>query len=543
MTIRYKLMLAFGLLVGVVLLVISLAIYLLSEADSRFDNYVNGINARTLMADRVRAAVDMRAIAARNLVLVTSPEDLTLEKQVVERAHKTATDSLRTLTEMARAPGASEDTRKLIGDIAAVETLYAPVALNIVDLALRGQVQEAVIKMNQECRPLLARLIKAAEAYAQLNATSAAQQVADARTSYEHQSALLIAACVAAIALAVAAGFLIERSLRRDLGAEPADMRRMVSTVAAGDLSVPLVVRAGDEYSVLATIAQMQISLQRIVSTVREEAREVSVSSEQIAGGSSELATRTESQASSLEQTAAAMEELGATVRKNADNAQRADQLAQNARSVAVQGGEVVGRAVQTMQGINESSRRISEIIGVIDSIAFQTNILALNAAVEAARAGEQGRGFAVVASEVRNLAGRSAAAAKEIKALITNSVTQVTQGAELVETAGQTMERVIAGIRQVSELVEQIAGASKEQSLGVVQVGEAVTLMDRATQDNAAMVEEMSTSARGLHEKSQTLVHTVANFRLPGDLQARATQPLLPASATLKPALKRLAA
>jgi methyl-accepting chemotaxis protein len=425
--------------------------------------------------------------------------------------------------------------------------------LNIVDLAVRGQREEAIRRMNEECRPLLARLIQASDDYARFTAARANQQVADARQAYERQRALLIVVCLAAIALAAACGLLIERSLRRDLGTEPAEMRSLVSAVASGDLSAALAVRAGDQRSVLATIARMQDGLRRIVSTVREEAREVALASEQIAGGNAELASRTESQASSLEQTAAAMEQFGATVRKNADNAARADELARKARTIATNGGEVVDQVVQTMQGINQSSRKISEIIGVIDGIAFQTNILALNAAVEAARAGEQGRGFAVVASEVRNLAGRSSAAAKEIKSLITDSVEQVAQGTQLAEKAGETMERMVSSIRQVTDVVEEIANASKEQSTGVTQVSEAIVFMDRVTQDNAAMVEEMSVSARGLHEKSQTLVRTVASFRLPSDQAVAGNMPSLSTSATnalpaprttrTDPTLKRLAA
>ncbi|MFO6421067.1 methyl-accepting chemotaxis protein [Hylemonella sp. W303a] len=537
MSIRNKLMLAFGSVVAIVLLAVGLAIYLLSEANARFDNYVSGINARALTAAQVRAAVDQRAIAARNLVLVTRTEDINEEQRIAQQAHQEATVALKRLTELAQDPEASPQAREFIRNIAAVEALYAPVALNIVDLAVRGQREEAIRKMNEECRPLLASLIEATDSYAKFTASRAEQRVAAAREAYESQRALLIAVCGLVLALAVVAGLLIERNLQHDLGTEPAEMRKLVGTVAAGDLSTSLAVREDDQRSVLATIARMQSSLRGIVATVREEAREVSLASEQIAAGNAELASRTESQASSLEQTAAAMEQFGATVRQNADNAARADELARQARDVAMNGGEVVGQVVQTMQGINQSSRKISEIIGVIDGIAFQTNILALNAAVEAARAGEQGRGFAVVASEVRNLAGRSAEAAKEIKTLITGSVEQITRGTELAETAGATMERMVSSIRQVSTVVEEIASASKEQSVGVTQVSEAIVFMDRVTQDNAAMVEEMSVSARGLHEKSQTLVRTVASFRLPSDRAVAAAN--MPSVSTPYPGLK----
>ena len=263
----------------------------------------------------------------------------------------------------------------------------------------------------------------------------------------------------------------------------------------------------------------MQANLARIVSQVREGSECVSAASIEIAQGNHDLSARTESQASALEETSASMDELNSTVRKNADNASQANQLAQSASTVAVQGGEVVAKVVDkvvdTMKGINDSSRKISDIISVIDGIAFQTNILALNAAVEAARAGEQGRGFAVVASEVRSLAGRSAAAAKEITALINDSVQRVGVGTTLVDQAGATMTEVVSSIRRVTEIVGEISSASAAQSHGVSQVGEAVAQMDQATQQNAALVEEMAAAASSLKEQAQDLVSTVAVFQL----------------------------
>jgi methyl-accepting chemotaxis protein len=249
----------------------------------------------------------------------------------------------------------------------------------------------------------------------------------------------------------------------------------------------------------------------------------VATASAEIAQGNNDLSARTESQASALEQTSAAMEQLGATVVQNADSAAQANQLARNASSVAVQGGQVVGQVVETMKGINDSSRKIADIISVIDGIAFQTNILALNAAVEAARAGEQGRGFAVVASEVRSLAGRSAEAAKEIKGLIIDSVRRVEQGSALVDRAGVTMTEVVNAIKRVTDLVGEISSASKEQSIGVAQVGEAITQMDQATQQNAALVEEMAAAASSLKSQASDLVGTVELFKLPAGRESRA--------------------
>ena len=286
--------------------------------------------------------------------------------------------------------------------------------------------------------------------------------------------------------------------------------------VRDGDLRATAQDDTDDEFSpLLIALSEMQASLSRVVSSVRQGSESVATASAEIAQGNTDLSMRTERQASALEETAASMEELGSTVRQNADSARLANELAQNASAVAVQGGEVVSQVVGTMKGINDSSRKIADIIGVIDSIAFQTNILALNAAVEAARAGEQGRGFAVVAAEVRNLASRSADAAKEIKTLIGDSVTRVDQGSVLVDQAGATMSQIVTAIKHVSDIVGKISTASAEQSAGVAQVGEAVSNMDQTTQQNAALVEEMAAAASSLKSQAQELVQAVAVFKV----------------------------
>jgi methyl-accepting chemotaxis protein len=308
---------------------------------------------------------------------------------------------------------------------------------------------------------------------------------------------------------------LISRSITGQLGMELGEATALAHSIAEGDLTHTFTHGSTDSTSLASALDHMLGTLKGIVTNVRQGSESVATASAEIAQGNHDLSSRTEQQASALEQTASSMEELGSQVRQNADNARQANALALSASNVAVSGGEVVGQVVETMKGINDSSRRIADIIGVIDGIAFQTNILALNAAVEAARAGEQGRGFAVVASEVRSLAGRSADAAKEIKSLISASVDRVEQGTLLVDKAGETMAEIVGSIRRVTDIMGEISAASSEQSAGVSQVGEAVNHMDQATQQNAALVEEMAAAASSLKSQAQELVQVVATFKL----------------------------
>ncbi len=341
---------------------------------------------------------------------------------------------------------------------------------------------------------------------------------------------------------AISVGYFLITGISRSLK----QANDLSQAIEAGDLSVQVAITGKDEVAaLLVTLVAMRDSLTKVVSSVRQGADGVATASSEIAQGNHDLSARTESQASALEETAASMEELDSTVKQNADSARQANQLAMNASTVAVQGGEVVGQVVETMKGINESSRKISDIISVIDGIAFQTNILALNAAVEAARAGEQGRGFAVVASEVRSLAGRSAEAAKEIKGLINASVERVEQGTALVDRAGETMTEVVNSIRRVTDIMGEISAASSEQSAGVSQVGEAVMQMDQVTQQNAALVEQMAAAASSLKTQAQELVQVVAVFKLSQDHHAAPpiapfrSAPHAPVSAPPKPAAK----
>ncbi len=390
--------------------------------------------------------------------------------------------------------------------------------------AMRNNALADVMALQKEkLLPLYLPMQQDLQDLMRLQATEAKREYDAAVQRYEWIRALALAGLVAGLAIAALFSTVligtIARSLREAVAAS--------SAVARGDLTHRITVEGNHEITALSrALSEMQGNLSRVVMRVRTGSELVANASAEIAAGNHDLSGRTESQASALEQTAASMEELSATVKQNADNARTANQLAQSASTKAVEGGDVVAQVVDTMKGINDSSKRIADIIGVIDGIAFQTNILALNAAVEAARAGEQGRGFAVVASEVRSLAGRSAEAAKEIKGLIGTSVQRVDAGSALVDKAGATMTEVVAAIRRVTDIMGEISAASSEQSAGVSQVGEAVQQMDRGTQQNAALVEQMAASASSLKGQAQDLVQAVAVFKLDARMAATGSVP-----------------
>ena len=336
---------------------------------------------------------------------------------------------------------------------------------------------------------------------------------ANKRTRYWFLALAFSAVGITGVAITMLA--YIKRWMNSRLGAEPAVVVKVVEGLSDGVLDQPLLSQPQQPGSVMQTIAAMARKLSITVHQVRQGADNVASASQQITLGNSDLSSRTEQQSASLQETAASMEQLGSTVKRNAESAQVAADLARQASDVASRGGQVVGQVVQTMQGITESSRRISDIIGTIDGIAFQTNILALNAAVEAARAGEQGRGFAVVASEVRSLAQRSAEAAREIKGLISTSVERVERGTTLVDQAGTTMSEVVESIGRLNSLVGAISLANTEQNASVVQVSESVSSMDRSTQQNAALVEESAAAAEALRQQANSLVTAMASFRI----------------------------
>ena len=358
------------------------------------------------------------------------------------------------------------------------------------------------------------------------NETVGKTKMQAAEAAYDVSKAILIGLGGLALLLGGVSALVIARSVTRPL----AQAQAVVGRLADGDLTVTLQAEGEDEIAQLVdALSKMKDSLVRTVSHVHHNAECLASVSEQISQGNFDMSQRTEQQASALEQTSASMEELGSTARHNADNVQQANQLALGASNVAAQGGEVMNQVVETMKSIHEASSKIGDIINVIDGIAFQTNILALNAAVEAARAGEQGRGFAVVASEVRNLAQRSAEAAKEIKTLITTSVERVGRGTVLVDQAGRTIGEVVASIKRVTDLMNEVSVASKEQSANVVQVSGAVSQMDQVTQQNAALVEESAAAAESLKQQAVDLVQAVAVFKLTPDAAAGVDLPALP--------------
>ena len=334
-------------------------------------------------------------------------------------------------------------------------------------------------------------------------------------STFKFSAWVMVGSAVLALGLGVLLGWLMAGSVTRQLGGEPAYAIDVVNGIAEGDLAAAIQTRPGDQVSILATLRRMQNRLAEVVGQVRASSESIATGSAQIATGNADLSQRTEEQAANLQQTAASMEQLSSTVKSNADTARLATQLASSASAVAAQGGVVVGQVVGTMEAITASSKRIVDIIGVIDGIAFQTNILALNAAVEAARAGEQGRGFAVVATEVRNLAQRSAAAAKEIKGLISDSVEKVQAGSQQVGEAGRTMADIVAQVKRVSDLIGEISSATQEQTQGIGQVSDAVTQLDQVTQQNAALVEQSAAAADSLNQQAGKLVQAVSVFRL----------------------------
>ena len=383
------------------------------------------------------------------------------------------------------------------------------------ELGLANNPEVATITLIKKIRPVQKKWLDALDEMVTLKDKVNEQSSEDARSAFGTARNLMLVLGGLALLAGIFAGVVITRSLLKQLGGEPDYAAHIANRIAAGDLAVSIDSNSGDDSSLIAQMKTMRDSLVNIVGQVRQGTDTIATASSEIASGNLDLSSRTEQQASSLEKTTSSMKELTTTVKQNADNAREANQLAASASEVARQGGVVVAQVVDTMSAINESSKKIVDIISVIDGIAFQTNILALNAAVEAARAGEQGRGFAVVAAEVRNLAQRSAAAAKEIKTLIGTSVEKVDIGTKLVGQAGVTIDQVVSSVKHVTDIIAEISAASQEQSVGIEHVNHAIIEMDGMTQQNAALVEEAAAAAQSLQDQAAELAKVVSIFKL----------------------------
>jgi methyl-accepting chemotaxis protein len=458
---------------------------------------------------------DVQYLSSRNRILVMdmliNPDPANVTKRTAEMGKNSATIDATLKAFMATELAPAE--KALVSEILPALAAYRNEGLNPAKEAmLAGKTDDAIAIYKTKVSPLAPKFFDPLGKLMDLQVAMSKEDIGNATQANSSTQTIILTVTLLALVLAGVLAVLITRSVTHPI----AEAVQFAQTIAEGDLTARMAHESHDELGQLVkSLEAMQANLVKVVRNVRQGSEGVATASSEIAEGNHDLSARTEQQASALEQTSSSMEELGTTVKQNADSARSANQLAMNASTVAVQGGEVVGQVVETMKGINESSRKISDIISVIDGIAFQTNILALNAAVEAARAGEQGRGFAVVASEVRSLAGRSAEAAKEIKSLINASVERVEQGTALVDKAGETMTEVVSSIRRVTDIMGEISAASNEQALGVSQVGEAVAHMDQATQQNAALVEQMAAAASSLKSQANDLVHVVDTFKL----------------------------
>ncbi|MDR6216091.1 methyl-accepting chemotaxis protein [Paracidovorax wautersii] len=530
--IGYRIGLAFAATIVLLIVVAVLSVTSLDRVNDALHSVTKDYYVKVRLLDDIADEVDLQARLVRNLLIFEAPEVRAREVKGIETSYATVTTLYARLTEMVR----QETGKKLLAEVQTRRTQYSKDIDTFLALVRSEQIAEAKVHLENALRNSQLSYMASMKALADYQ-----QSMTDKASEYANQQVrsgtlIVLAIAVAAVLVSVVLGWLITRSITRPIGRAV----EVAETVAAGDLTSRIEVSSRDEVGqLLAALQRMNASLVDIVGNVRTASDSIATGSVQIANGNADLSQRTEEQASNLEETAASMEELTSTVQQNADAARRAQQLAATATRVATDGGSVVGDVVSTMNDIKTSSGRMAEIIGVIDGIAFQTNILALNAAVEAARAGEQGRGFAVVAGEVRSLAGRSAEAAKEIKALIEASVARVNTGGDLVEQAGRTMNDVVSQVTQVSSLISEISAASAEQSSGINQVGNAVQQLDQVTQQNAALVEESAAAADSLKFQAEALSRVVAQFRLPSDGIATAASPTaIRGSATASPLL-----
>ncbi len=509
-----RLALGFALVLVLLIAVTVVGILRMAQIQDRLDKVVSVSNVSTGLVIEMRNNVSDRIASLRVLTLMTDPADMEPEMVKFKEQTRKYEEAQKKLSALFAAH-ASDKEKALLAQIKESEGLAMPAIAKASELYLANNAMDATRVMIREVRPVQKKWTDALDQLAALEEKQNAQSKADAESEFVNARNFMIGMLVAAVAMGIAAAWVISRSLRKQLGGEPAYTAQIAASIAHGDLAVAIETEESDRGSLLVEMKEMRNSLVGIVQQVRRGTETIGTASREIAAGNIDLSSRTELQASSLEKTASAMEELTSTVKQNADNARQANALAATASDVARKGGEVVSQVVGTMGEINSSASKISDIIGVIDGIAFQTNILALNAAVEAARAGEQGRGFAVVASEVRNLAQRSAAAAKEIKTLIGDSVEKVERGSKLVGQAGVTMDEVVTSVKRVTDIMSEIANASAEQSAGIEQVNLSIIEMDSMTQQNAALVEEAAAAAQSLQDQAGELARVVSIFKL----------------------------
>ena len=508
MKISTRLILGFGMLALLIALLGGIALVKTNVVDGDVVELVDDRLPKMVAMFEVKGEINQVARSTRNLVITTDPTEIPKELARIQEARKQISQRLDKLGTDEK----SDAGKAVLAKVTERRSKYVAQLDKFMDLVAATKIDEAKAVLMGEMRSVQQAYFAALDEMIKFQDDQLDASAEDAHAAVASMRLMLTIAMAFALVAAVLMGLWIIRAITGPINQAVGIARG----VADGDLSQQFEASGNSETALLLmALKDMQTSLSSVVANVRQGSEGVSTASAEIASGNHDLSARTESQASALEQTAASMEQLSATVKQNADSARQANQLAASASTVAVKGGEVVAQVVDTLKGINDASRKISDIISVIDGIAFQTNILALNAAVEAARAGEQGRGFAVVASEVRSLAGRSADAAKEIKSLINASVERVEHGTTLVDQAGVTMTEVVNSIKRVTDIMGEISAASNEQALGVAQVGEAVTQMDQTTQQNAALVEEMAAAASSLKSQAQELVQTVAVFQL----------------------------
>ncbi|MDP2025162.1 methyl-accepting chemotaxis protein [Sulfuriferula sp.] len=523
MKLKTKIILNMGLVFLLFSVAISVALTGMQSTKSRFESFLEHDLALAQAATNQYAQGLQLGQALRNIVI--DPANKTAFKNL-----ETAGNEFKETNQKALALAKNDPADlKVLEEVAALREQQIPIQAKIVSLAATNQAA-AIEVVSKEETPVWRSIRVRLQDY--IKAKSAAVENTKAEMAAFSQRMLVTALVLMLVAMVVGAGivFWLIRHIMQQLGGEPVYAAEVARAISAGDFSREITVARGDSSSLLFTMNAMRENLTVTIGDIRQSTETIAVASRQIASGNADLSSRTESQASSLEETASSMEELTSTVKQNAENARQANQLVVSAADVAVKGGKVVGQVVNTMASIKDSSRKIADIISVIDGIAFQTNILALNAAVEAARAGEQGRGFAVVAAEVRNLAQRSAGAAKEIKSLIEDSVDKVDVGGKLVDEAGKTMDEIVNSVKRVTDIMSEIAAASQEQSSGIEQVNQAVGQMDEATQQNAALVEEAAAAAESLQDQAAKLAQAVSLFKLgEGSQPARHAQMDIP--------------